>query len=192
MGLEIGVDALGIGFDGGARPGGEKFEGPFRQAVKAKRAHETVGPEGAPAEDFGQPPGAGAPDGLHLPQAVLGVDESEGEIGVVRRFCPDVGNGVAVPEDGDRSAQAGNSEDAVKLGQGGPQPEIPATEAEQEKEAQKTRSASDPAPRSAALHHRRPLPLTIMSSDRPAGPPSPFQGKGDQPALSLLAVSMAA
>jgi hypothetical protein len=74
------------------------------------------------------------------------MDESEGEIGVVRRLCPDVGNAVAVPEDGDRSPEAVKGEDAVKLGQGGPQPEIPAPEAEQENEAQKACSASDPRP----------------------------------------------
>jgi hypothetical protein len=74
------------------------------------------------------------------------MDESEGQVSVVRRLCPDVGNAVAVPEDGDRSPEAGKGEDAIKLGQGGPQPEIPAPEAEQEKGAQKARSASDPAP----------------------------------------------
>ena len=130
------------GVDPGAVSVGDRLQlrrqGPelrFRQVVEAERAHHGIGRHGRRADDLGQPPGAEPARQVHLQQAILGMDETEREIGVVLGGSADGDDAVAIAPDLDRAGQAGDLEGAADLRQRLAQPdeEPEAEEAHQER-----------------------------------------------------------
>ena len=120
--LDPGVDAGGIGHQ---RPAYLRIHSrvlPLGQAVEPQHPHETVRGKGAPPQHFGQTAGAKAAHHLHLPQAVPGVHETEGQGGVRRGAGEDVGNAAGVAHDIDGFLEAGGLHGPVRVGHGGEHP----------------------------------------------------------------------
>jgi hypothetical protein len=88
----------------------------LRRASHAERAHQAVGLEAARAEHFREPPGADAAVHFELPQAVLGMDEAQGELGVTLRGGEDVRHPIAIAQDLDRRADSGDRDLPFELG----------------------------------------------------------------------------
>ena len=81
-------------------------------AVEVERAQEDVGGEGAVAEDLRQAALAGAARQLHLPQAVLRVQEPQRAEEVVGGSGKDVRHALAIAHDLDRAGEPGNRQRA--------------------------------------------------------------------------------
>ena len=74
--VDEGVDAARVGLEACARLGRERRQRALGMAVEVERAQEHVGGERALAENLRQAALAGAARQLHLPQAILGVQEA--------------------------------------------------------------------------------------------------------------------
>src|SRR5216683_1514788 len=98
---EIGVDAGGIGLEGGAQRRRERGELPLGGAVEAERAHRPVGAESRLAEQLRQSSGAEPPHHVHLEEPVPGMEkaEREGGVAIVRRA--DMRHAAAIAGDAD-------------------------------------------------------------------------------------------
>ncbi len=76
------------------------------------------------AADFGEAPVHHPAGQVHLPQAVLGMDEPQGDVGILLACGADMGNAVAVTMDVHRGAEAGNGYLALGLRKRGPEPQV--------------------------------------------------------------------
>ena len=119
---DAGVDPGGVKVERRQHGLGQVLDLPFRQPIKAKGAHPLVRRKRRRSQDLGQPPGAEAAHGFHLPQTVLGMDEAEGEIGVAAGFGENMGNAGIVAVDLDRLLEDRDLNGAVGFGQRRPQP----------------------------------------------------------------------
>ena len=124
IGGEEGVDAGGVGLEQPHRFAVQHAQVRLRRAAHAERAQEPVGLQPARADDFGQAAGGHAPAHFHLPEAVLRVHEAEREARILQAGREDVRNAVAVAQDLDRAAEAGEADLALGLRQGLPQVEV--------------------------------------------------------------------
>ena len=121
--------------------------------VDAQDAQEAVGLDGARAEQFGEPAGADAPLGLHLPQPVLGMHETQREIGVVGLASIDMGHAVGVTQDLDGRVRTRKHDLAVGLRQRAAQPQ-PADNQAQRNQSDADREAQ-PEPLEPGRHVSR-------------------------------------
>ena len=106
---EVGVHAVGVGVV--VRAGGlvERLDLLLGDRPPAERAQEPVRFERGLAEDLGEAPGRRAPVHLHLPQAVLRVQEAERVDRVLEARGADVRNAVGVAHDLHGLLQAGEA-----------------------------------------------------------------------------------
>ena len=86
-------------------------------APHAQGAEEAVGVQRRGSEDLGQAPGPDAAVDLHLPKAVLGVDEAQGEGGVFRGRGINMRNAILVAHYIDRAFKPRNLDRSVELRQ---------------------------------------------------------------------------
>ena len=120
-GLEIGIDPLGVGLIGRLRVTIEGGETPRRHAVYAEGAEEPVDIEESSPQIFRKPPGAEAAAKFDLPQAVLGMDETEAEVGVRLGRGVNMRHPVGLAQNLDFGVETGEGDFPVDGGQGGPQ-----------------------------------------------------------------------
>ena len=122
--LQPGVDPGGVGLQAPAHGGIETPELFLDEAMEAERPHEAVGRDGIPTRNLRQAPGAQATHGFHLPKAVLGMDESQGEVRVGGGLGEDMRNSPPITQDLRRRLEAaGHLHGALGKGQRRVQPE---------------------------------------------------------------------
>ena len=94
----------------GGGPGG------LRGALEANVAHETVRGERLGTGHLGYAPAGEPPEELHLPVAILQVDEAQGEHGIVRILRETMGDAGVIAQDLDGGVQAVEADLAAALG----------------------------------------------------------------------------
>ena len=154
MAVQVSVDPGGIGLEEGAQARREQTQALLGLAPEAQGAHQPVAGQGPAPHDLGQPAGAEPPHGVHLPQPVLGMDETEGESGVLFARRANGHHPVVVAQHLDRGRQASEAEPAVGLGQRACQPEPAAARGQDEQGRQNGEPA--PKPGQAAGHRIAP------------------------------------
>ena len=150
MAVEVGIDPRGIGADCSLHLRGQAGEIPFDKPVESQGPHVPIEPERGLAEYLGQAPGAEAALHVHLPQPVLGVDEAQREIGVLKGLGEDVGHGIGVADDLHGCPKAREPDLAAEIRERGPKPEIRAAHTEQHEHKGQRETAPQPP-------HHRPL-----------------------------------
>jgi hypothetical protein len=81
-------------------------------AVEVQGSNEDVGAKGPLSENFRQAPLAGAPLQFHLPQPVLGVDETQRDVEIIGGLGENMRNGLAIPHHFDGFRKRGDDERA--------------------------------------------------------------------------------
>ena len=112
---QVGVDSLGVEAErrSGHRVTVAKFD--LGQVTEPQRPEELVGVHLAFAEHLGQARRADVPEEVHLPEPVLCLDVTLGEVEIVGVPRVDVGDPVAVSDHLNRLAQPGHSDLSVDL-----------------------------------------------------------------------------
>ena len=118
-GVEEGIDAGRVGLEHHARLGGRPLVVDAGASVEAEPARQHVLGDGGLAHELR--PSSARPSAvvLHVPQPILGVDESLGEERVVEGSGPRVRDTLAVPPDVDGARQAPESLRAREIGKRG-------------------------------------------------------------------------
>ena len=99
----------------------------FRQPVQAERTHEPIDRQGVGPDQFREPARADPTLQLHLPQAILGMDEAQREHRIVGALRDNPGNAEIVAGDHNFRFDPGKPQGAVGGRQRRGQPYIAAT-----------------------------------------------------------------
>jgi hypothetical protein len=119
VGVDEGVDAVGVGLELVELIGGEEGGGAVGGGAELEDALLAVVVDEGGAEELGELAGAVAAEGVHLEEAVLSGDEALGEEEVVEVGGVDGGDALGVAGDGDGGREAGDGKVAVELGESG-------------------------------------------------------------------------
>ena len=118
MGLDVGVDPAGVGFELEADGGVELGDGAVSHPAQVQPAVVFVDLHRSRAQDFRELAAHRSAQGLHLPEALLGVDVALGEEQVFQAGGGEVGDGALIAQDAHRPLEAGYVHLAVIGGQG--------------------------------------------------------------------------
>jgi hypothetical protein len=117
MRVDEGVDAAGVGVVLVALVSGHGDDGCVGRVAQLQDALLAVVVDERRAEQFGEVAGAGAAEGVHLPEAVLRGDVALGEEQVVECGGVDGRDALRVAGDGDRRGKPGDVDRAIELRQ---------------------------------------------------------------------------
>jgi hypothetical protein len=175
--VEEGVDAACVGLEQMLRRRRESGKRALGMAVEVKRAQEDVERVGLFPEDLGEAPLAGAPQQLHLPQAVLGVHEAEREQEILARAGEHVRHPLAVVDDLRGRRQAGDRQRARGPGHGVEEQEEDAAGGDKRQQGDERHDGRDPP--DGALHGAcaRRAAAFISRRRRGAGRGAPANGR---------------
>ena len=116
--IDVGVDPRSEGLQDAPALGVVGGElGVVERAAEHEQARDAVVLQGLRAQHFAQPPLAGPPVHLHLPETVLGLDEALREEEVVEARGIDVGDAPGVAQHFDLAREPRNFDAAIDLGQ---------------------------------------------------------------------------
>ena len=114
VGVDVGVDAVGVGLELVELVGGKDGDGAVGGGAELEEALLAVVVDEGGAEDFGEGAGAVAAEGVHLEEAVGGGDVALGEEQVVEVGGVEGGDALGVAGDGDGGGEAGDGDGAVE------------------------------------------------------------------------------
>ena len=114
MGVDVGVDAVGVGLELVELVGGEDGDGAVGGGAELEDALLAIVLDHGGADDLGEGAGAVTAEGIHLEEAVGGGDVALGEEQVVEVGRVDGGDTLGVAGDGDGGGEAGDGDGAVE------------------------------------------------------------------------------
>ncbi len=114
VGVDVGVDAAGVGLELVELVGGKDGDGAVGGGAELEDALFAIVLDERGAEDFGEGAGAVAAESVHLEETVGGGDIALGEEQVVEVGGVDGGNTLRVAGDGDGRGEAGDGDVAVE------------------------------------------------------------------------------